>query len=180
MIKRLAFLLLIPVAAFAGLRVIEKHDGWQLTAGTKVTAHANYADCLAAAKALGPGASKCKDVTAITVEATCDDEPKPEMKAVLDADGFLVLPELKVEALPDGSWGPTMEQGFVKGPGYPNCWVPGLVPYTGEWHAPDGPPSLDEGPWVYGVDYPVGTACPKEAHAGCYIPPNPTVPPPAP
>ena len=36
----------------------------------------------------------------------------------------------------------------------------------------------EPGPWVYGVDYPVGTACPIEALAGCYVPPNPEVPPP--
>lgn len=111
---------------------------------------------------------------------TCDDVPKPEVKLVLDAQGFLMLPKLKVEAKPDGSWGPTMEEGYVKGT-YPNCWVMGLVPYTGEWHAPDLPPTAETSPWIEGTDpeWPMGTPCPEAAHGNCYYSPNkPKAPPP--
>lgn len=167
------------LVAFAGMRAIEKHEGHQLTVGAKTSNYSTHEECIAAAKVAGVGSYKCKDVTSVTIEATCDDVPKPAIKAVVDADGVLVLPELKVEAQADGEWTPTQEQGFVSAP-YPACWTLGWVPYTGEWRAPDGPPSPDAGPWVYGVDYPVGTACPAAATAGCYIPPNPTVPAPKP
>lgn len=167
----------IPLIAIAGLNVTEKHEGWQLTAGTTVTNYTTYDACKAAAIAAGAGDYKCKDVTSLKVETTCEDVSKPEFKVVVGADGLLVLPELKVDPLPDGSWGPTQEQGFIAAP-YPTCWTLAWVPYTGEWHAPDGLPTQDAGPWVYGIDYPVGTACPAQATAGCYIPPHPDVPPP--
>lgn len=109
---------------------------------------------------------------------TCDDVPKPEFKLVLDAQGFLLLPKLKVEAKPDGSWGPTMEEGYVKGE-YPNCWVLGLVPYTGEWRAPELPPTADAGPWIEGVDYALGDPCPEAANGNCYLSPNSPKDPPA-
>lgn len=161
----IAFFIALPLLALAGLRTVEKHEGWQLTAGTKVTAHATYADCVAAAKALGPGASKCKDVTSITVEATCEDEPKPR-----NTDAFAVQ-------VSETEWR-TEVTAWVAGPGYPNCWVlaRGELVYTNE--AEEGAPDLSPGPYVYGIDYPVGTACPPEALAGCYVPPHPDVPPP--
>lgn len=170
-----AFCVALPLSVIAGLRVTEKSEGHQLLVGSVVNKYPTHDACVAAAKAAGVGVYKCKDVTSVTIEATCEDVPRPELKAVLDADGVLVLPELKVEAIANGEWGPTEEQGFVSAP-YPACWTLGWVPYTGTWASPEGPPSADEGPWVYGVDYPAGTACPKEAHAGCYIPPHPEVP----
>lgn len=123
----------------AGLKVTEKLESHQLTIGKEVKNFKSHEECVAAVKELGIGAQKCKEVTIITVEGTCDDVPKPEFKLVLNAEGFLVLPELKVEQLADGSWGPTMEQGYVAAP-YPDCWKLGLVPFTGDWHAPDTAP----------------------------------------
>lgn len=104
---------------------------------------------------------------------TCADVPKPETKLVLDAGGFLVLPKLKIEQQADGTWGPTMEQGYIAAE-YPACWVPGLVPYTGKWHAPELPPTADAGPWIEGVDYILGRPCPEAAHGNCY--PSPYMP----
>lgn len=181
--KILCLLAIFSASVFASMRAVEKHEGWQLTAGAKTTGYATYAECLAAAKAAGAGAYKCKDSTAITVEATCDDEPKPVLKTVINAEGFLEQPGIVVKAQPDGSWGPTMEEGFVKGPGYPNCWVPGLVPYDPKFPAPDAPPlganDMTPSPWVYGVDpeWPIGGKCPSEDPNLCYAPPHPDVPP---
>jgi hypothetical protein len=173
------FALLTSVAVLAGLKVTEKHDGWQLTAGTKVTGYLTYEECVAAVRVLGPGDYKCKDVTTIKAEFTCDDEPMPVLKLLVNAEGFTVQPGLVVELAANGvDWQPTKQEGFVKGPGYPNCWVPGLIPYQGEPLTVEGPPSQEPGPWVYCHDYgsiahpPVGKACPANAPAGCYIPKN--------
>ncbi len=171
------FWFFLATAAFAGFKATERYEGWQLTAGTKVTTHATYADCVAAAKALGAGSYKCKDVTALVIETTCEDVPKPITKLLVNAEGFTVQPGLVVEELPDGTWGPTMREDFVPAP-YPACWKPGLVKYTGDFPAEEGPPTLEPGPWVYCVDYgtaakpPIGKACPAAALGGCYIPPN--------
>jgi hypothetical protein len=128
--------------------------------------------CVAAAGKLGVGEYRCTNATTVSVVGSSEDVPKPVVHVVLDANGFLVQPEVKVEALPDGSWGPTMEQGYVKGE-YPTCWVPGLVPYTGEWAAPEGPLAQEPGPWIEGVDYPLGEACPEAAGGKCYASPTP-------
>jgi hypothetical protein len=77
----------------------------------------------------------------------CSPTP-PAIAVLLDTEGFLVLPRLVVEAQADGSWGPTMEEGYLPTPKpYPECWVRGLVPYTGEWHAPEGPPVNEPTGW---------------------------------
>jgi hypothetical protein len=169
--------------------VVEKHEGWQLTAGTKVTAHATYDDCKAALVALGAGATgKCKDVTALTVEATCEDVPMPIFPTVVDEHGFTVRPGVVVERKPDSEdWEPTKMEGFVKGPDWAlgkNCWVPGLVPYDETYHAPDGPPDNSPGPWVYLSDpeWPIGGKCPAQLDGKndphlCHSPPNPPIPP---
>lgn len=169
---------LLTFAALAAVKVTEKPLGWRVLppSTTAVPAFKTKEECVAAATARGAGDYTCEYTTTLKVEATCTD-PKPEIKAVVNAEGFLVLPELKVDALANGEWGPTQEQGYVAAP-YPTCWTLGWVPYSGEWHAPDGPPSQDVGPMVYCIDYgsiahpPVGKACPATAKGGCYIPPN--------
>jgi hypothetical protein len=135
---------------------------------------------VAAAGKLGVGEYRCTNATTVSVVGSCDDVPKPVVHVVRDADGFTVKPGIVAEQLPDGSWGPTKEEGFVKGE-YPNCWVPGLVPYTGEWAAPELPPTAEAGPWIEGVDedentgvkYALGDPCPEAAHGNCYASPTP-------
>lgn len=176
----IAFVIMValPLASLAGLRATEKLEGHQITIAGKTSNYPTHEECVDAAKAAGVGVYKCKASTAITVEATCDDEPMPQVKTVLNAEGFMEQPGIVIAALPDGSWGPTMQEGFVKGPGYPNCWVPGLVPYTGEFPAPETPPTADVGPWVYGEpEWPIGGKCPSEDPNMCYVPPHPDVPP---
>lgn len=98
------------------------------------------ADCLAKAKA---SAGKWACVTRRNFEtvASCQKDA-PEIKLEKNAEGFLVQPGIVVEALPDGSWAPTKEEGYVLKP-YPQCWVLGLVPYTGKWIAEEGPPVME-------------------------------------
>lgn len=173
---------IVPTAAVADLRAATSHDGWQLTAGAKVTAYATLDECVAAAVAVGAGTFKCKDVTTVRVEATCEGVPRPEFKLLTNAEGFTVQPGLVVELAANGvDWAPTKQEGFVKGPDWAkgvNCWVPGLVEYRGDPLAAEGPPTQEPGPMVYCVDYgsaehpPVGKACPATAKAGCYIPPH--------
>lgn len=127
--------------------------------------------CVAAATKIGVGDYRCTTATTVAVTANCDDVPKPEVHVVLNAAGFLERPGLKVEAKSDGSWGPTMEEGYVPAPP-PVCWVPGLVPYKGEWNAPEGPPKIEPTAWIDGVDFPAGAECPKEAPIGCILQPN--------
>lgn len=67
--------------------------------------------------------------------------------------------------------------GWVVAP-FPECWVLGRVELTYPQEVPETTVNDDVGPWVYGIDYPVGTACPVEAIAGCYVPPHPEAPPP--
>lgn len=171
----------MPLLVFAGIKALEKHDGWQLTAGSKVIAYGTYTDCVDAAKALGVGSYKCKDVTTITVaQETCDDVSQPQMPTIINADGFMQRPGIVVQALPNGEWGPTQQEGFVKGTWkFPDCWVLGLVPYDPEWHAPDGPPDESPSPFVYGVDpeWPIGGKCPSTDPKLCYAPPHPDIPP---
>lgn len=114
-----------------------------------------YPECKAeASRAVGE--YRCVNVTPISVVGVCD-TPMPVV-----AEAGLV-----VQALPDGSWGPTMRQGYVQA-AYPACWATGLVPYTGEVSAPDGPLDTSPGPWIEGLDYPLGTPCPAAAHGVCY------------
>lgn len=181
-VAALAHAILFATIAIAGLKITEKHDGWQLTAGAKVTGYNTYAECIDAIRVLGPGDYKCKDVTTVKAEFTCDDVPMPALPTKINAEGFLEQPGIVVAALPDGTWGPTMQEGFVRGPGFPNCWVPGLVPYDPHWQAPDtrvGENDLSPSPWVYTVDHewPIGGKCPSADPNLCYSPPHPPIPP---
>lgn len=178
----ICFVALIATATLAGTTATVTSETWELRDGDShpiSKGYKTYKDCDTAGKAL-PGKYLCLGRVGFTVVGVCDDVPKPEIKLVLDAQGFLVLPKLKVTENPDGTWGPTMEEGYVKGE-YPNCWVLGLVPYTGEWHAPELPPTAEAGPWIEGTDpeWPMGTPCPEAAHDNCVPSPNkPKVPPP--
>lgn len=158
----------LPLASLAGLRAIEKHEGHQLLVGATVNNYATHEACVAAAKAAGVGAYKCKDVTSVTVEATCDDEPMPPLPKGTEAWAVQVS---------DTEWRTEVTAWVAMPP--PACWALGRgeLVYTDN-EAEAGAPDLAPGPWVYGVDYPVGTACPAAALAGCYIPPHPDVPPP--
>lgn len=173
-------LLFLATVSLAGETVTYKPVTYALLGPTGTPISKGYATLeLCVASAPIPATDyRCTITHVFTKVGTCDDVPMPVVRVVVDAQGFLVLPELKVEALPDGTWGPTMEQGFVRGPGYPNCWVPGLVPYKGTWAAPEGPLSQDRGPWVEGLDYPIGEVCPIAAGGNCYPYPNkPKTPP---
>lgn len=134
------------------------------------TKYATLAECQSAAPV--PAIKyRCVETVVFDKVGTCDDVPMPVMPTIVDANGFLVLPGIVIEALPDGSWGPTKEEGFVKAD-YPICWVKGLVPYDGKFRAPEGPPIQDPGPWIEGVDYPLDTPCPEAAHGNCYLSPR--------
>lgn len=172
----------LPLHAFAGLHAVEKLEGHQITIAGKTSNYPTHEECAAAALAAGVGAYKCKASTAITVTASCEDEPQPVFKLLVNAEGFTVQPGLVVELAANGvDWVPTKQEGYVKGPDWAkgtNCWVPGLIPYAGEPLSVEGPPTQEPGPLVYCHDYgsiahpPVGKACPATALGGCYIPPN--------
>lgn len=174
-------LMALASTAHAGLTVTEKSAGWRVlpakTADDPVLK--DIAACREAVKLRGPGEYTCVYTAALKVVGTCDDVPMPVWPTKVNAEGFIVQPGLAGDVKDEGAGKVlvvTKKEGFVKGPGWPDCWVPGLVPYDGELPAPDGPASADVGPWVYCVDYgkvaPFGKTCPKEAKGGCYIPSN--------
>lgn len=170
---------LLSLAVFAGTTVTVTSETWELRDGESHVLSKGYrtrTECETAGRT-SPARYRCIGSVAFTVVGTCDDVPKPEMNLVTDAGGFLVLPKIKVTENADGTWGPTMEEGYVPAP-YPACWVLGLVPYTGRWRAPERQPTTEAGPWIEGSDYPIGTPCPAEAHNNCApYPNNPKTPP---
>lgn len=178
-------LMALASTAHAGLTVTEKSAGWRVlpakTADDPVLK--DIAACREAVKLRGPGDYTCEYVTSISVTATCDDEPMPVMPTIVTPEGFITRPGIVGTPLPDGSAiAPTMEEGYVKGSWkYPDCWVPGLVPYDGKFRAPDGPNDTSPSPFVYGYDeeWPVGKPCPSADPRMCYVAPNHPSPPPA-
>jgi hypothetical protein len=78
--------------------------------------------------------------------------------------------------LPTGRW-ITEIPGWVAAPA-PVCWVLGRVELKHDGNPPDMPLTTEPGPWVYGVDYPLGEPCPPEALGNCFWPPNSPVTPP--
>ena len=126
----------------------ELHDRTLPNSPIVTPAPANEAECLSRAAA-NVGRWQCVTRRNFVTTSTCNPTP-PEMPVVVDTEGRMVLPGLYVEALPDGSWGPTMEDGYVHSPTWPSgpqCWVMGKVPYTGSWHAPEGPPVQEPVNW---------------------------------
>jgi len=176
---------LLASHANAGLKSSnEKYEKWQLTppVGSLLKVLGPFdtkALCMAAAPAVGIG-YKCKDVTSFDITVTCDDVPMPAWPTKMNEEGFMEQPGITGEVKDAGAGKVlvlTKQEGFIPGPGWPNCWIPGLVPYKGEVAVPDGPLDQSPGPWVYCVDYGkvapyIGKTCPKEAKGGCYIPPN--------
>lgn len=160
----------LPLLAVAGLRAVEKPEGHQMTVGKTVNKYPTHAACVQAAIDAGVGSYQCKDVTGIVIERTCEGEPKPPLPKDTEAWAVQVSDtEWRTEVT---AWVP------APNPVWPSCWVLGRgdLVYTND--AEEGEPDLSPGPWIYGIDYPVGTACPAAALAGCYVPPNPAVPPP--
>lgn len=150
--KALALLTLLVVAGpvLADGEIITKTtkaSEWVLKRSSDssiLSRHATEEACVAALNLAGD--FRCDKSISIKAVGACS-PTKPEFKIVLNKDGVLELPELKVEALADGSWGPTLEQGYLPDvQPFPKCWVLGWVPYTGKWEAPEGP----------GVDEPTG------------------------
>lgn len=171
----------LPLLANASTKVTEKPGGWHVTPVLSSDPSAPFKtkdECVAAVRARGVGAYSCDYSTAVTVVGTCDDEPMPILKLEVNSEGFTVQPGVVVEQDTDGTWKPTKMEGLVPGPGYPKCWVPGLVPYKLIFSAAEGPPTQEPGPWVYCTDWgtpdkpPLGKECPDKAKAngGCYWP----------
>jgi hypothetical protein len=129
---------LLTASAYAGLITTEGPPSFELHRADKslVTPWPKTeAECVARAAA-SIGEWQCVIRRNFTTVGTCADVPMPEWPVQLTPEGFLIRPALKVEELPDGSWGPTQEEGYVPAP-FPECWVLGWVPYTGAWHAPE-------------------------------------------
>lgn len=82
-------------------------------------------------EALPLGDGTCGEVTNVKKVGTCTDEAPKDVPLVKDVDGYLVLQEARAKQISDTEW--TTEQwAYVKGPGYPNCWIPGWADIT-EW-----------------------------------------------
>jgi hypothetical protein len=179
-----AAILALPMIASASETVTETPRGWRAYPALPTDVFLpTKEECLAALKARGSGAYSCQYSINIIIAQTCADEPMPVWPTIVDGDGFIVRPGIKGEVRDDGAGKVivvTTEEGFVKGPGYPKCWVPGLVPYDGSFRAPDGPPDMTPSPLVYGVDpeWPIGTKCPLADPKFCYAAPPPAPQPP--
>lgn len=131
-----ALLVFAATAALAGIVTTEAPGPHVMHApdGTS-KGFATHAECVAA---LPLGRGTCSAVTNVEKVGVCD-EPAPVDPPRYDANGLQILPELVVS----GDWATTTEAGYVAGPAYPDCWVMGWVPYTGDWHAPEGPPVME-------------------------------------
>lgn len=131
-------LLLISTAALADGAIITttvKPGDWVLKKKdlTEVSRHPTLEACAAAIGVSGD--YRCDQSVAVKAVGSCA-VLAPEFPTRVNAEGFTEQPGIVVKELPDGSWGPSLEEGYVLEP-YPKCWVVGLVPYTGKWNAPD-------------------------------------------
>lgn len=106
--------------------------------GTPDVVLAHYPTSDACTKAVTTaGELVCDQRIRITAVGACTKEAPP-FPVKVGADGFVEVPGIVVAEQSDGSWGPTMEQGYLPDvKPYPDCWVLGLVPWSGKWDAPD-------------------------------------------
>lgn len=114
-------------------------------AGTKIGSYATMEECIKAAEiAPAPGVkSSCRTVTYITKVAECDKVAPPFPVKLSDDGQFVIAPAMQIVVLPGGEW-QTQVQAMVPAP-WPDCWVIGFVPYTGQ-DLDGGPPPLAEVP----------------------------------
>jgi hypothetical protein len=185
---RMVWLLLAGASvASAALVVTEQPSSYELRDAASHPISNGYktsAECFAAAP--GPGRYRCVLVVIGDVVGQCDAVPPPP--PVVNADGFIERGDYAPHECPDNHYSFTQTQP-VRDP-FPSCaWVDKPVPVTDcegrqiapllEGHGSTAQTDETPGPWIEGVDYPMGAACPAEALGGCYPSPNtPKDPPP--
>lgn len=133
-----AALVMLAIAAVAArafadeLRITAKPGQWVLRdpAATPIKELGRY-DTAELCQNAAPAPGKYRCDTSVQVEAVgvCS-ATAPAYPVVLDAQRHLIKPALQVLVAADGAWGPVQMEGYVKGPGYPACWVMGWVPYV--------------------------------------------------
>lgn len=81
--------------------------------------------------------------------------------------------------LSDTAWA-TEVPGWVEAPA-PLCWTLGRVRlvYDPTTNNDSAQTDMTPGPWIEGVDYPLGDPCPEAAQGNCYLSPNSPKDPPA-
>jgi hypothetical protein len=144
-------------------------------------------ECEAAGvRILGPRAIadelfRCTTAVRFTVRGICDaSNTKPEPPRPVDGEGYMVLEAMPEPVLcPDGISFEILERRWVTA--FPTCGEYRNVTWLacGAEHAeprPETPtpqdPNAEPGPWIEGLDYPVGAPCPPEAKGNCYKPPT--------